>query len=170
MGALLTTIRPSFSASSLWPSRIRVETPPCAYSPLHLLLSSDKSIRLNTFLELKMENERLQARLQAAKAKAENIKLSPMIPSSLDSSASSPSAVSSPTQPSYAQSGPTFTYSYSTHGPRSASSEAGSYKPYDTPLAGPSSAFAQVQEDDADVSGDPSLPRKKVSISLLAYT
>lgn len=138
--------------------------------------------RLNTFLELKMENERLQQRLRDAKAEAEALDraeaqrraLSPYVsphqtpyPGPLHGRAHT-----APTSQSFAWTlnstaggagrafdSRTFYPSFADAVPGSSSSALG---------AGTSSAHAAAAGEHADPAADPSLPRKKVRLFLRA--
>lgn len=102
-----------------------------------------------------MENERLQSRLQAAKAQAESLNISTTLPV-----VQRPSSSAAPPQSSYM---PLRTYSYALHSiPQSGSSESASYCAYDLPSSNGPSAQSQSQEDDNEGAGDSGQPRKKV--------
>lgn len=117
-----------------------------------------------------MENERLQARLQTAKAKAETLKLPP--PSSAvqlqDSSGLVQSAQAQPSSLPYAQPGQSYSFSFPSQPSTSRNYESMPYHSYENTVpfslgvATSGATGSQSQEEDAEGSGDSSLPRKKV--------
>ena len=117
-----------------------------------------------------MENERLQARLQAAKLKAEALKLSAPWTSPDDTA-----QASTQTQQAsfaYSHSGSSYSYSFSSQSPMSGGIAAGSCSPYNNSTAASTSstAFAavhQLRQDDADTRKDLEIPRKKVMSPLV---
>ena len=112
-----------------------------------------------------MENERLQSRLQAAKAQAESLNLSITLPVA-QRSATGPSTSATPLQSSYM---PLRTYPYALHTmSQSGSNESTtSYCAYDLPSSNSPSAQPQSQEDDNEGNGDSGQPRKKVRCPVL---
>ncbi|KAI0086361.1 hypothetical protein BDY19DRAFT_1075001 [Irpex rosettiformis] len=126
---------------------------------------SRNTAMLNTFLELKMENERLQSRLQAAKAQAESLNI-PLNPPAMQRVASGPSgSTPAPAQSSYITTGQSYPYEFQTLS-QSGSNDSATYRPYEMPSSSGPSAPIQSQEDDHEGTGDSGQLRKKLKRSV----
>ncbi|KAI0705908.1 hypothetical protein BC835DRAFT_1314125 [Cytidiella melzeri] len=117
---------------------------------------SRNTAMLNTFLELKLENERLQARLQAAKAKAESMDILTAPPGL---SRTAPPATTTPS-PSYHPTGQSLPYTFPPHVSQSRNSQPPSYSTYEPPGLVSGSASSQPLDEDLDSNAD-SGSRKK---------
>lgn len=113
-----------------------------------------------------MENERLQARLRAAKAQAESLNIS-TTPSSMQRTVSVPSTVPSQTQNSYPMPGRSFPYAFQSV-TQPTSDESPTYISYDASVSGTQSGPSQPQGDDHETGSNSEQPRKKVT-STYAY-
>lgn len=116
--------------------------------------------RLNTFLELKMENERLQQRLRDLKAKSEAVERAKIESQYIYQSYAGTQAGGLPqsyssTFPLDSAAGSTSSfdgfYGYGDNGSRNSGG-----------IAPTASSSSQVQQDEGDPSSDHTLPRKKV--------